>query len=61
MPAGARNPSLSLLERLPPVRGKYRPCVAIADLVWFRVGGPAEVMFRPEDRDDLADFLIAQQ
>lgn len=55
--AAARHLPLPLIGRLPPVRGKYRPCVAIADLVWFRVGGPAEVMFRPADRDDLADFL----
>ena len=52
-----RNLALPLVERLPQVRGKYRPCVAIADLVWFRVGGPAEVMFRPADRDDLSDFM----
>lgn len=52
-----RHLALPLVERLPPVRGKYRPCVPIADLVWFRVGGPAEVMFRPADRDDLSDFL----
>ncbi len=26
---------------------------------WFRVGGPAEVLFRPADEADLADFLKA--
>jgi UDP-N-acetylmuramate dehydrogenase len=26
-------------------------------MTWFRVGGPAEVLFRPADRDDLAAFL----
>ena len=30
-----------------------------APLTWFRVGGPAEVLFRPADDDDLADFLAA--
>lgn len=49
--------SAGLRDRLPPVRGRYRACVAISQLVWFRVGGPAEVVFRPADRDDLADFL----
>ena len=24
---------------------------------WFRVGGPAELIFLPEDEDDLAAFL----
>lgn len=51
----ARNDSL--VDRLPTVRGRYRACVAVSELVWFRVGGPAEVVFRPADRDDLAHFL----
>ncbi|MEK9971332.1 MAG: UDP-N-acetylmuramate dehydrogenase, partial [Ferrovibrio sp.] len=29
----------------------------LAELTWFRVGGPAEAMFRPADREDLAAFL----
>ncbi|MBM3506716.1 MAG: UDP-N-acetylmuramate dehydrogenase [Alphaproteobacteria bacterium] len=57
MAAEVRQPAPSLLERLPPVRGRYRACVAISELAWFRVGGPAEIVFRPADRDDLADFL----
>jgi UDP-N-acetylmuramate dehydrogenase len=28
--------------------------------VWFRVGGPAEILFRPADADDLATFLYAK-
>jgi UDP-N-acetylmuramate dehydrogenase len=28
--------------------------------VWFRAGGPAEVLFRPADVKDLADFLAAR-
>jgi UDP-N-acetylmuramate dehydrogenase len=28
--------------------------------VWFRAGGPAEVLFRPADSDDLAAFLAAR-
>lgn len=46
-----------LIESLPAVRGKMRSCVSLAQVTWFRVGGPAEVMFRPEDVDDLVDFL----
>jgi UDP-N-acetylmuramate dehydrogenase len=26
-------------------------------ITWFRVGGPAEVLYAPEDEDDLSDFL----
>ena len=29
----------------------------LADLTWFRVGGPAQVLFAPADEDDLAYFL----
>ncbi len=29
----------------------------LKDLTWFRVGGPAEVLFRPADQEDLRDFL----
>ncbi|MBI1179759.1 MAG: UDP-N-acetylmuramate dehydrogenase [Alphaproteobacteria bacterium] len=46
-----------LLDRLPAVRGGYEEGVALANLTWFRVGGPAEVLFRPADEDDLAAFL----
>jgi UDP-N-acetylmuramate dehydrogenase len=30
---------------------------ALAPFTWFRVGGPCDVVFIPEDEDDLADFL----
>jgi UDP-N-acetylmuramate dehydrogenase len=46
-----------LIERLPPVRGRYSENASLAGITWFRVGGPAEVMFRPADRDDLLAFL----
>src|SRR5690349_3789325 len=29
----------------------------LADLTWFRVGGPAQVLFMPDGEDDLAYFL----
>lgn len=47
----------SLIERLPAVRGRLSEGAALAGVTWFRVGGPAEVMFRPADQDDLLDFL----
>jgi len=47
-------------DALPPVRGTYAYGAALKDLVWFRVGGAAEVLFRPADADDLATFLAAR-
>jgi UDP-N-acetylmuramate dehydrogenase len=32
----------------------------LKDLVWFRAGGAAEILFRPADADDLAAFLAAK-
>ncbi|MBI1205697.1 MAG: UDP-N-acetylmuramate dehydrogenase [Azospirillum sp.] len=48
-----------LIDRLPKVRGRITANAPLAGLTWFRVGGPAEVLFRPADRDDLAAFLAA--
>lgn len=42
---------------LPPVRGKYVEGADLSTLTWFRVGGPADVLFMPADEGDLADFL----
>jgi len=53
----ALQASRRLLDRLPPVRGRYREMADLAQTTWFRVGGPAEVLFRPADTDDLAAFL----
>lgn len=48
-----------LIDRLPNVRGRLIPRQPMAALTWFRVGGPADVVFIPEDEDDLAAFLKA--
>lgn len=45
------------IDRLPAVRGSLRESVPLARLLWFRVGGPAEILFEPADREDLAEFL----
>jgi UDP-N-acetylmuramate dehydrogenase len=42
---------------LPQVRGSYRFDTPLANTNWFGVGGPAEILFKPEDTDDLAHFL----
>ncbi len=44
---------------LPPVRGTLTPGRSLADLTWLRVGGPADWLFQPADRDDLCSFLAA--
>ena len=48
---------IGLKDRLPNVRGSYRENEPLAPLTWFRVGGPAEVLFKPKDADDLATFI----
>lgn len=47
----------ALIARLPQVRGRLEADFPLADLTWFRTGGPAEVLFTPADEDDLAEFL----
>ena len=49
-----------LIERLPPVRGRITENAPIASAMWFRVGGPAEILFEPADAEDLAGFLRAR-
>jgi len=44
---------------LPAVRGRLLHDEALAPFTWFRVGGPAEVLFLPADADDLGAFLRA--
>ncbi|MBC6406229.1 MAG: UDP-N-acetylmuramate dehydrogenase [Rhodospirillales bacterium] len=46
-----------LIDNLPPVRGRLTAGAALSRGTWFQVGGPAEVLFRPADREDLLDFL----
>lgn len=57
MMAAAQRHGDDLIARLPPVRGRLAAAASLAEITWFRVGGPAEVMFRPADRDDLTAFL----
>jgi UDP-N-acetylmuramate dehydrogenase len=46
-----------LIKRLPVVRGRYSVDRPLDKITWFRVGGVAEVMFRPADVEDLMLFL----
>jgi UDP-N-acetylmuramate dehydrogenase len=47
-------------DMLPPVRGTYTYDAPLKDMVWFRAGGAAEILFRPADAEDLATFLAAR-
>ncbi len=49
-----------LIDRLPAVRGRYTEAADLSRVTWFKVGGPAEVMFRPLDAEDLMAFLAAK-
>jgi len=44
---------------LPAIRGKYIEAADMSAFTWFRVGGPADVLFSPADEDDLSVFLKA--
>ena len=46
-----------LKAHAPDVRGRLIANQSLAELTWFRVGGPAQVLFMPEDEADLAYFL----
>ena len=47
----------ALRSKVPALRGRLLPNQPLADLTWFRVGGPAQVLFMPEDEDDLGYCL----
>jgi UDP-N-acetylmuramate dehydrogenase len=47
----------SLKSAMPALRGRLLANQSLAELTWFRVGGPAQVLFMPEDESDLAYFL----
>jgi UDP-N-acetylmuramate dehydrogenase len=53
----ARLDGEKLLKRLPKPRGRLEANFPLADLTWFRAGGPAEAFFTPADEADLASFL----
>ena len=46
-----------LKAMMPELRGRLLANQPLAELTWFRVGGPAQVLFTPTDADDLAYFL----
>jgi len=44
---------------LPPLKGEVAYDASLAPYSWFRVGGNADLLFKPEDEADLAAFLVA--
>jgi UDP-N-acetylmuramate dehydrogenase len=48
-----------LKAAMPALRGRLLANQSLAELTWFRVGGPAQVLFTPADEEDLAYFLGA--
>ena len=46
-----------LKAAMPELRGRLLANESLAPLTWFRVGGPAQVLFTPTDEDDLAYLL----
>jgi len=53
----AKHHAPSLMDHLPDVRGRLSADEPMARYTWFKVGGNAEVLFRPADADDLQNFL----
>lgn len=45
--------------QLPSVRGRLTPNAPLGAMTWFGVGGPAEMLFKPADKQDLIDFIKA--
>ena len=45
------------IDQLPAIRGRYAADFDLSTITWFRVGGPADVLYTPADEDDLQTFL----
>lgn len=49
--------SEELAAALPDLRGRLKANAPLSGITWFRVGGPAQILYTPADEDDLACFL----
>jgi UDP-N-acetylmuramate dehydrogenase len=47
----------ALRAKMPALRGRLLANQSLAELTWFRVGGPAQALFMPEDEADLGGLL----
>lgn len=55
--AGFPDIAPAVSSAMPDLRGRLLANESLAPLTWFRVGGPAQLLFTPADVDDLAYFL----
>jgi UDP-N-acetylmuramate dehydrogenase len=46
-----------LAASMPELRGRLAANFSLAEVTWFRAGGPAQILFTPADEADLAYFL----
>ena len=44
---------------MPATRGRVIENARLSDITWFRVGGPADILYTPDSEDDLREFLSA--
>ncbi len=51
---------MNAVASLPVVRGSYTEHAPLKNLVWFRAGGAADILFRPADLEDLCAFVAAK-
>ena len=56
-PLGGVSRLRSTRTDLPELTGTIEPGGSLADFIWFRTGGPAEWLVRPDGVEDLARFL----
>lgn len=59
MIAALQMANFHLIDLMPKCRGRLSANAPLSQVTWFRVGGNAEVLFRPADAEDLAEFLAA--
>jgi UDP-N-acetylmuramate dehydrogenase len=48
---------MTVCYALPPLKGSAEHQGSLAEFIWFRTGGPAEWLVRPESVQDLASFM----
>ena len=48
---------LKKMDDIAAIRGRLQSDADMSKLTWFRVGGPADLLFQPADEDDLSAFL----
>lgn len=54
---GFEDLSDEFMAAMPELGGRLKANAPMSDITWFRVGGPAQILFTPRDEDDLAYFF----